>query len=92
MRQWSRKIRKWAVHALDLPEDSLLGVPRMILTGDHRLTVENHRGVDLFADGQLRLKLEDGKLDIAGEHLVIRRIGRDEVQIEGTIRRIQFLR
>jgi len=39
----------------------------------------------------LRLKLEDGGLEIAGDGLCIRHIGRDEVQIEGRIREIRFV-
>lgn len=91
MRQWKKKIRRLAVNVLDLPEDLVQGVPRMILTGDRRLSVENHRGVDLFTSELLRLKLEEGKLEIAGEQLVILSILRDEVQIEGRIERIQFV-
>jgi sporulation protein YqfC len=91
MREWNKKIRRLAAAALDLPEYAVLRVPRLVLTGDRRLTVENHRGVDLFADGLLRLKLEDGGLEIAGDGLCIRHIGRDEVQIEGRIREIRFV-
>lgn len=91
MRHWSGKIRDLAGRALDLPEDLVHGVPRVVLTGDLRLSVENHRGVDLFTSERLRLKLDKGKLEIAGRDLVIRTIGRDEVQIEGAIERIQFV-
>lgn len=91
MGQWTKKIRRLAGNVLDLPEDLVQGVPRMILTGDRRLSVENHRGVDLFTSELLRLKLEEGKLEIAGEQLVILSILRDEVQIEGRIERIQFV-
>lgn len=92
MRRWRKKIRDLAVSALDLPEDLVHGVPRMILTGDMRLAVERHQGVDLFSGELLRLKLEEGKLEIAGQGLVIRTIGRDEVQVEGKIERIQFVK
>lgn len=91
MRQWKKKFRRLAVNVLDLPEDLVQGVPRIIVTGDMRLSVENHRGVDLFTSELLRLKLEEGKLEIAGRELVILGILRDEVQVEGRIERIQFV-
>lgn len=91
MGQWTKKIRRLAGHVLDLPEDLTQGVPRMILTGDRRLSVENHRGVDLFTSEVLRLKLEEGKLEIAGDRLVILSIVPDEVQIEGRIAQIRFV-
>lgn len=91
MRRLRHKIRNLAASALDLPEDLVHGVPRMVVTGKMRLSIENHRGVDLFTSELLRLKLEEGRLEVAGQNLVIRSILRDEVQIEGLIERIQFV-
>lgn len=92
MRRWKKKIRNLAVNVLDLPDDLVHGVPRMILTGDLQLLIENHKGVDLFTSELLRLKLAEGKLEVAGLNLVIRSILIDEVQIEGVIHRIEFVK
>ena len=92
MRRWRRRIRNLAVNVLDLPEDLVHGVPRMTLIGDLQLSIENHKGVDLFNSELLRLKLTEGKLEVAGKDLVIRTILKDEVQIEGTIYRVEFIR
>lgn len=92
MRRWKKTIRKLAVNVLELPEDLVHGVPRMILTGDMQLSIENHKGVDLFNSDLLRLNLTEGKLEVAGRDLVIRTILKDEVLIDGVIERIEFIR
>jgi sporulation protein YqfC len=91
MRRWKKAIRNMAVNVLDLPQDLVLDVPRLTLLGNVQLSIENHRGVDLFNSDLLRLKLSDGKLEVAGHDLVIRTILKDEVQIEGTIIRVEFV-
>lgn len=92
MRRWKKAIRHLAVNVLELPGDLVHGVPRTIMTGDMQLSIENHRGVDLFTDSLLRLKLPEGKLEIAGQQLVIRTILKDEVQVEGIIQRVEFIK
>ena len=92
MLRWKKSIRKLAVNVLDLPEDLVHRVPRLIMTGDMQLSIENHKGVDVFTSELLRLRLETGKLEIAGKDLSIRIILKDEVQVDGVIERIQFIR
>lgn len=90
-RQWTKTIRRKAGEWLDLPRDLVLDLPRIIMIGNRQLTIENHRGVDHFGSGLLRLKLDEGKLELSGEDLVIRSILKNEVLIEGVIREIRYL-
>lgn len=90
-RQWTKTIRRKAGEMLDLPQDLMLDLPRIIIVGNRQMTIENHRGVDHFSSGKLRLKLDDGKLELSGEDLVIRTIWKNEVLIEGVIREIRYL-
>ena len=92
MRRWRKTIRNFAVNVLELPQDLVLDVPRLTLMGNMQLSIENHKGVELFSSDLLRLKLSEGKLEIAGNQLSIRSILKDEVQVEGTILRIEFIK
>ncbi len=91
MRGWRKKIRSLAVNMLDMPQDLVLDVPRVTMMGRLQLTIENHRGVHLFRDDLLRLQLAEGMLEVEGQDLIIHRIMKDEVQIEGHIRRVEFV-
>jgi len=91
MRGWRKSIRSMAVQVLDMPEDLVLDVPRITLMGRIQLTIENHRGVELFRSDLLRLQLAEGMLEVEGDGLMIHRILKDEVRVEGTIRRVEFI-
>jgi sporulation protein YqfC len=86
----SRKIRKWTAALLDLPQDIVLDLPRVTLIGGNQVTIENHRGVIQFSPTLLRLAMEQGELEVAGEGLMIRTIGPEEVFVEGRIMRVEL--
>lgn len=75
---------------LDLPRDIVLDLPRMVLTGNRRLVVENHKGVIEYTSEVLRLNTAKGELRIKGEGLVLLSIFREEVWIEGRLHQLEF--
>lgn len=91
MRKWLRDLKRKTIKALDIPSDVILDMPRLTMVGFLQLYIENHRGVLLFSDQELRLLLKKGQLIIRGEGLVIRTILSEELFLEGTIREIQII-
>lgn len=85
------KVRKLTSDLLDLPQDVALNVPRITMIGSLQLYIENHRGVAHFADDELRLKINEGELQILGNGLKIRAIYTEEVLVEGHIKSISFV-
>ena len=85
MSQIKRKLYKMTAQLLDMPEDVVYELPRMTMIGDRQLYIENHRGVLLFSDKQLRVQLNKGELEVTGSNLIIRTIWIDEIFVEGLI-------
>lgn len=75
---------------LELPRDIIMDLPRMVLTGDRRLVVENHKGVIEYTSTLLRLNTAKGELRIKGSALVLVSILREEVWVEGCIHQVEF--
>ncbi|MEX2416634.1 MAG: sporulation protein YqfC [Paenibacillaceae bacterium] len=92
MRRWRKSIRNLAVTIMDIPQDLIFDMPRITMIGNAQITIENHRGLDLFSSQLLRLRFEGGALEIAGENLVIRNILKNEVFIEGTIQKVEYIK
>ncbi|MNJ36183.1 sporulation protein YqfC [Paenibacillus fonticola] len=90
MSRLSRKIRNWAVEALDLPGDLVFDLPRLTMIGNKQLLVENHQGVLHFSPEELQLELKQGILKVEGTELAIRTIMPEEVIIEGRISGIKY--
>ncbi|NLM37092.1 MAG: sporulation protein YqfC [Firmicutes bacterium] len=75
---------------LELPSDVVLNLPRLVLTGDRQLVVENHRGLKLYSQTEVCLQTTIGLLTVGGEELNIKLITADQVEIDGRIIRVEW--
>jgi sporulation protein YqfC len=91
MRKWIDNLKRKTAEALDLPSDVITDLPRLTVIGFVQLYIENHHGVLLFNDQELRLLLKKGQLIIKGRDLTIRTILSEELFVEGTIHQIQVI-
>ncbi|WP_027415827.1 sporulation protein YqfC [Aneurinibacillus terranovensis] len=91
MKKWSEKWRRIASGVLDLPQDITMEMPRITMIGQLQMYIENHRGVLLFSNQELRLLLTKGQLLVRGEKLVIRAILPEEVLLEGIVNQVIFV-
>jgi sporulation protein YqfC len=91
MKKWSEKWREFATGVLDLPQDLTMEMPRITMIGQLQMYIENHRGVLLFSNQELRLLLTKGQLLVRGENLVIRMILPEEVLLEGIVNQVLFV-
>lgn len=74
----------------ELPSDVVLNLPRLVLTGDQQLVVENHRGLKLYTRTEVCLQTTIGLLTVSGEELNIKLITADQVEIDGRITRVEW--
>ena len=56
---------------LDLPRDLILNIPKMVITGDNQITIENHKGVVLFEEKEIKINSNVGLITIYGERFEI---------------------
>ena len=77
--------------ALELPGDVVAGLPRIELTGDRELRMENHR--DILAYGSQEIQISGGRLvvKVRGEDLELRAMNAGELLITGTLRGVDLL-
>ncbi|WP_048600320.1 sporulation protein YqfC [Rubeoparvulum massiliense] len=91
MGKWSRRLQRFTTDILNIPEDAILNLPRITVIGTYQAYIENHHGVLIFNDDELRLLLKNGQLRIAGKNLSIRTIYKEELFLEGEITAMEFL-
>jgi sporulation protein YqfC len=75
---------------LDLSQDALLDLPKVVMTGRFWAGVENHRGIIEYSADKIRIAVNSGEIGIYGRDLVIERFNRDEIAIEGLIFSVDF--
>lgn len=91
MNKWQQRIGSWIAQHLDLPSDVILELPRITTIGQIHAYIENHKGLLIFSEQELRLKLKQGQLKITGKNFVLRMMLPEEILLEGTIENISFI-
>ena len=86
-----KKVIRRVVAASGLPEDVVLGAPRVLLRGDRVLFIENHQGVVEYSAEKLRMKTMLGVLSVEGAALTLSELGEEDLMLTGTIKSISFL-
>jgi sporulation protein YqfC len=90
-RELQRQLRRKTVAALDLPGEVAFNLPKIVITGNVQVLIENHRGIVSYDREEVRLLVEAGEVAVSGRGLVIRSIVPEEIVIEGEIQGVRFV-
>jgi len=85
-----RNIPKKIAKTLDIPEDILFDVPRIIMTSNSDLRIENYKSILEYEPDKITLMTKDFIIEILGKSLNITIITDDEISIFGTVLAINF--
>ena len=86
----ARELFRRMVCAAGLPEDVMLGMPRMVLCGGRRMLMENHQGIVEYGPERLSVKTAAGVVIVEGEDLTLASLGETDLMVTGEIRRIEL--
>lgn len=86
-----KRIFNWMTNKMELPEDVLLDLPRITMIGQLHIYIENHKGLLLFSDDEVRILLKQGQLLIKGKGFVIKMILPEELLLEGKIIEVTYI-
>lgn len=76
---------------MELPADIMMDLPRVTMVGNLHIYIENHKGLLVFKDNELRLLLKQGQLLIKGKSFVLKTILPEEILLEGYIEEVLYL-
>ena len=77
------KARENIASHLDLPRDVLFNIPKINILGDNEITIENHKGIILFEEDQIKVNSNVGLISIFGKNFEILFIGGNTLTISG---------
>lgn len=75
---------------IEYPSTSF-SLSKLTVIGQNHLYIENHKGLVLFTNTKLKLKLHKGHVLIVGESFVLKTMLPYEILLEGTIKQIEFI-
>lgn len=70
---------------LELPKEIVMDVPKVTITGNIQLNIENHRGIMQYEIDKIRVSTSIGVLTVTGNNLVIKNIVPEEIVVTGEI-------
>lgn len=77
------KNREIIAEKLDMPKDIIMGLPKITITGDEEITIENHKGIILFERSLIKINTKIKAINIQGENFEILYIGDSTITISG---------
>jgi sporulation protein YqfC len=75
---------------LDLPRDIILNVPKITVTGHNEIIIENHKGVVVFNENEVKINSGIGLIAIYGVDFEILFMGGSTITIGGKFKSIIY--
>jgi len=76
---------------LELPLDTVVELPKMVVNGNQQLVIENHRGIIEYESSVIRVGTKLGEIKITGSQLALISVLKEDLVIAGKIRQIEMV-
>lgn len=86
-----QRVQKKIAKTLDIPEDILFNAPRLLMTSNTDLRIENYKSILIYEPDKIALTTDEYVIEIAGKNLNITIITDEEISITGIVMSIIFL-
>lgn len=73
-----------------VPKDVIMNIPRITISGDREIYIENHKGVTEYTDSIIRVSTGMGTVKIHGRSLTISAIRQEDILINGRFIKIEY--
>lgn len=90
MEEKFNKSREAIVEKFDLPSEIILDIPKVIVTGDREITIENHKGIVTFDKEVIKVNSRIGIVKIEGINFEVLYIGGSTIVISGKFKSIVY--
>lgn len=65
------KGKRKIAESLELPKEVLLGLPKITITANEEIIIENHRGVIYFGSEEVKVQTKLGDISVQGKDLEV---------------------
>ncbi len=75
---------------LDLPRDILFELPKITILANNEINIENHKGVVIFEEEEIKINSNVGPISIYGKNFRILFIGGNTITLSGSFKSIVY--
>ena len=87
-----KKGKEVLVEKLELPKDVILDIPKIIVMGRNEITIENHKGIQIFEKNKIKINTNMSPIEIKGNSFEILYIASATITIKGYFDSIEYVR
>ncbi len=84
------KLRSQFIEIFDLSPEIAMDLPLIMMVGDGKIYIENHKGISLFQDKEIKIKINKGFIIFKGEDLIVGEINSESITISGKILSLSY--
>ena len=92
MEEKLNKGREILVDKFDLPAEIVMDIPKIIITGNKEITIENHKGIMIFERDKIKINTNMSPVEIKGHDFEILYIAASTITIKGYFDSIEYVR
>jgi len=85
------KASSLVTEALGLPGEVVFNIPRLVISGNRSMIIENFKGILEYEPFRIRVGTGSGIIKISGKNLVIKHITSEDLMIDGLISSVDFI-
>lgn len=85
-----KRISEKVADAWGVPKDVIMNIPRLTISGDKEIYIENHKGILEYTDSVIRVSTAMGIVKVCGKNLVIDRIRLEDIVISGSFAKVEY--
>ncbi len=85
-----KRISETVADLWGVPKDVIMNIPRLTISGDKEIYIENHKGILEYTDREIRISTPMGIVRICGRNLVIDRIRLEDIVISGSFTKVEY--
>ena len=74
----------------DLPREIILDLPKITITGEKEIEIENHKGIVLFDEEEVKINSSFGLISIKGKGFEILFMGGATITLKGKFKSITY--
>lgn len=85
-----KKVKENMTSKLELPRDIVFDLPKITIIGNNEITIENHKGIVLFEEKEIKINSGIGLISIYGNDFEILFMGGKTLTLRGAFRMISY--
>ncbi len=84
------KAKEIIASKLELPRDILLDLPKITILANSEINIENHKGVVIFEEEEIKINSNVGPISIYGKNFKILFIGGNTITLSGNFKSVVY--